>query len=239
VNEFRFEAEITPGEAVLADVVRERVYGAVRVTAEWPETLATPVIRVAVEVSGDVDRRDAPAYAELFFHDVFLLLNLAAPGSFGGTISISGGELRVRALAFSPRVFDHASGRVPLDRVMAWYDALHLGTRQVATGGPAVALFELLHLARAEEDEEVAVLRLARAAEALVEMEALARLFELRDDIARGRTPVFHPLHDDALDPTVLDATREWIEVADQAAGLIIDSLQTAILRYKTNNAPT
>ena len=35
---------------------------------------------------------------ELFFHDVFLILNLSAPGSFAGIISMAGGELRVRAL---------------------------------------------------------------------------------------------------------------------------------------------
>src|SRR5205085_5135362 len=74
MNTMRFEVEILRADgAVLQDVVRERVYGGVRVVAEWPGDLATPEIRVGVEVSGDVDRRDAPAYVELFFHDVFLL----------------------------------------------------------------------------------------------------------------------------------------------------------------------
>src|SRR5687768_9524825 len=116
MNKFRFEAEIARVEAAPVHVVRERVYGDVRVAAEWPAELAAPEIRVTLEVSGDVDRAGAPAYVELFFHDVFLLLNLATPGSFGGTISVAGGELRVRELAFSPRVFEHASGleRLPV-----------------------------------------------------------------------------------------------------------------------------
>jgi hypothetical protein len=182
-------------------------------------------------VEGDVDRRDAPAYVELFFHDVFLLLNLAAPGSFGGTVSITGGELRVRELSFSPRVFAYAEvfERVPLETVVAWYDGLQLGTRQVAENGVATALFQLLHLARGEENEETSILRLASAAEALVgKPESLRRLFALRDEIATGRAPVFHPMHDDALDPRVEDATREWIEVADAAAGAVIAALQNA-----------
>lgn len=232
MNQLPFEAEIVRAEAIPVDVVRERVYGGVRVMAQWPEDLATPELRVALEVRGDVDRRDAPAYAELFFHDVFLLLNLTAPGSFGGTISIGGGELRVRELALSPRAFAYAAGleRLPVEKVVAWYDRLDLGTQQLATSDVAVALFQLLHLARGEEDEEASILRLAVAAEALLgQPESLARLFELRDAIANGRGPVFHPLFDDALDPRVEDATREWIEVADAAASAVIGTLQQRI----------
>src|SRR5687767_2892217 len=62
MNRMRFEAEIARADGVPRDAVRERVYGDVRVVAEWPAELATPEIRVALEVSGDVDRREAPAY---------------------------------------------------------------------------------------------------------------------------------------------------------------------------------
>lgn len=229
MNTFRFEAEIVRAEGGPAEVVRERVYGAVRVSAEWPEDLATPEIRVAIQVSGDVDARNAPAFVELFFHDLFLLLNLAAPGSFGGTISITGTELRVRELELSPRVFEYAAPleRVPLAQVIAWYDALGIGTQQIAKNGVGTALFELLHLARGEEEEERSILRLARAAEGLVgPAKSPRKLFELREEIARGRTPVFHPMFDDGLDPRVEDATREWVDVADAAASAVIGALQ-------------
>ncbi|HEX7150206.1 MAG TPA: hypothetical protein VF618_01875 [Thermoanaerobaculia bacterium] len=232
MNNMRFEAEIIRAEAVPAAVVRERVYGGVRVGAEWPDELATPEIRVSVAVDGDVDRRDAPGYAELFFHDAFLLLNLASPGSFGGTISIAGSELRVRELTFSARLFEYASGlqRLALEDVEAWYDGLRLGTQQVASNGVDAALFQLLHLARGEEDEEQTILRLATAAEALVgRTKSLRRLFALRDLIAQGRAPVFHPMHDDALDARVEDATKELVEVADLAAGVVIGALQERV----------
>jgi hypothetical protein len=225
---FRFEAELAGTGSGAHDVVRERVYGAVRVTAEWTAHL------VLLQVAGDVDRRDAPAFVELFFHDAFLLLNLAAPGSFGGRIATRGGELRVRELTFDPRVFAGANGeRLPLDQVTRWYDALQLGTQQIASTGETIALFELLHLARAEEDEERSILRLARAAEALLgRPDSLRRLFELRDPIAQGRTPVFHPMHDDALDPRVEDAAREWIEIADAAAAAVTGALRDRIRRF-------
>lgn len=227
---YRFDADITLADVVPAAVVRERAYAAIRVAAEWPDNLAGPEIRVALEVTGDLESRDAPAYVELFFHDVFLLLNLTSPGSFGGTISISGGELRVRELSFDPRVFSYAGplGTLPLADVIRWYDGLNLGTRQLATDGVAVALVQLLHLARGPEREEESILRLAVAADALSQTMP-QRLFELRDGIARGRTPVIHPMHDDALDPRVEDTTREWIEVADAAAHLVIGALQERV----------
>jgi hypothetical protein len=232
MNDYQFEAEITLDDVVPQDVVRERVYGGVRVMAEWPATLDGPTLRVPLVVRGALEPRDAPAYVELFFHDVYLLLNLASPGSFGGTISVTGGDLRVRELTFAARVFACAAplATYPLADVVRWYDGLHLGVQQLATTDVATALMQLLHLARTPESEEQSILRLAAAADAVVEkMKVPPRLFELRDDIARGRAPVFHPMLDDALDPRVEDATREWIEVADAAARAVIGALQERV----------
>jgi hypothetical protein len=229
MNSFRFEVEIIRGEHALHANVPQRQYDHVQVTAEWPLDLATPELRLGVEVRGDVDHRDAPSYVELFIHDVFLLLNLADPPSFGGTFTITGGELAARELTLSDRLFEYAkvSGRLTLAEVTAWYDGLQLGTRQQATSNEAIALFELLHLARNSEDEESSIVRLARAAEALLGTPpSLRRLFDLRDQIARGRALLFHPMHDETLDPSIEDATAEWIEVADAAAQAVISELQ-------------
>lgn len=231
MNEFRFEAEIAFAEAKPDEVIRERVYGAVRVTAEWPERLeAQPEIRVALTVSGELEERDAPAYVELFFHDVFLLLNLAAPGSFDATISIGGGALRVHELTFDARVFTYARplATLPLTDVVRWYNGLQLGTQQLVSGGAATALVQLLHLARGPENDEQSIFRLANAAEA-IEAKVPERLFELREEIARGKIPAIHPMQDDALDPRVEDITGEWIEVADAAAHQVIKALQARV----------
>ncbi|HEX9985056.1 MAG TPA: hypothetical protein VGF69_17485 [Thermoanaerobaculia bacterium] len=232
MNELRYEAEIARGEGIPAAVIRERVYGNVRVIADWPADLGTPEIRLEVKVRGDVDRRDAPAYVELFFHDLFLLLNLSAPASFGGTVSITGGELRVRELTFSTRIFEYAEApqRLPLADVVAWYDGLQLGTQQLASTDEGTALFQLLHLARADENEETSILRLGCAVDALGGRRALPRLFELRRVIANGEAPIVHPMHDDALDTRVGDMTSEWIEVGDAAATFVIRALQERVM---------
>ncbi|HUR80879.1 MAG TPA: hypothetical protein VM733_08940 [Thermoanaerobaculia bacterium] len=232
MSEYRFEAEIILGDTVPDELVRERAYDGVRVVATWPQALEPPVIRAPIAVRGDVDRRDAPAYVELFIHDLFLLLNLASPGSFGGTITVTGNELRVRELTFDPRVFAYAApfATLRLADVVRWYDSLRLGAQQIAPGGVATALVQLLHLARSPERDDESILRLAIAAEAVVEKKRIPpRLLALRNDIAHGRVASIHPMHDDALDPRAEDATREWIEVADAAACLIIGALQERI----------
>lgn len=228
MKEHPFLAEIVRGDAVPAEVVRERAYGAVRVTAEWPDDLASsPELRVRLRVRGEIADRDAPAYAELFFHDAFLLMNLAAPGSFEGTITIAGGALRARTLLFQAGGFAVVRERVPLARVTAWYDALAIGTRQMASNPIEVALFTLLQLARREEDESESIVRLAPVVESLLGRAGFERLFELRDAIAGGRAPQFHPMHDDALDPRVEDATAEWIALAGAASSAVVRALQS------------
>jgi hypothetical protein len=123
--------------------------------------------------------------------------------------------------------------RLPLEQVTAWYDAHTSGTSQIATTAEEIALFELLALARAEEDDETSVLRLSRAVEALAgRPDSMATLFQLRDALAHGSTPVFHPMHDDALDGRVHDATEPWIDGADAAATTVIEALQQRIRAF-------
>ena len=239
MNEYHFDAEITlSGRAVEEDreSLNERAYatdaGTVRVRAEWTVPNGVPVIRVplyVVDERANGDARDIPAFVELFFHDAFLLLNLARPGSFGGVIATSGGAYRVRELALDARVFESASNTksLPLRDVVQWYDALQLGTRQLAPSGVAKALFHLLHLARGAENDEMSVVRLAQSAEALDT--TIEPLFALRDAIVRGTAPVLHPMADDALDASVDDASLDWTAIVDDAAGLIIGELQSRV----------
>jgi hypothetical protein len=242
MNEYHFDAEITlSGRAAEADrgELNERVYatgtGGVRVRAEWSAPNGAPVLRVPLHVVDDRvngDARDIPAFVELFFHDAFLLLNLASPGSFGGVIAVSGGDYRVHEVALDARVFENAlaAKSLPLRDVIAWYDALQIGTSQLATTGVAKALFHLLHLARGPEDDQTSVMRLAQAAEALgAPAETLAPLFAHRDAIARGTALVLHPMADDALDARVDDASLDWTTVVDDAAGVVIGIIQAQI----------
>lgn len=241
MSEHHFDAEIMlTGRAAEADreTLGERVYateaGTVRVRAEWSApTNGTPVIRVPLHVvdeRANGDARDVPAFVELFFHDAFLLFNLAAPGSFGGTISVSGGAYRVHELTFDARLFEYAAASLaalPLSDVAAWYDSLQNGTSQLATTAVTKALFQLLHLARGAEDDDMAVIRLAQSAEALqVPVEGVAAL---RETILRGIAPVLHPMADDALDATLDDPSFDRSAAIDDAARQVIGTLQSLV----------
>lgn len=234
-----FDAAITlttDSRAAFWNALGERAYrtgsGVVRVRAEWSALSGTPTARVPLEVVDDReggDARDLPAFVELFFHDAFLLFNLAEPGSFGGVIAAAGGELGVRELAFDPWLFEYArASALPLRDVIAWYDSLDLGTRQVVSNGTARALFHLLHLARTEEDDAISIVRLALASDALG-LERDARLVELRDAIVSGVAPVVHPMYDDALDSRLDDPSLDWSEEIDRAASNVVSALQRQI----------
>ncbi len=240
MSEHHFDAEIMfSGRAAEADreTLGERVYatdaGTVRVRAEWSTPNGTPVIRVPLHVVDERpngDPRDVPAFVELFFHDAFLLFNLAAPGSFGGVVSVSGGAYRVNELTFDARLFEYTSASLaalPLHDVAAWYDSIQNSTRQLAATGVTKALFHLLHLARGAEDDDMTVIRLAGAAEALqVPVEALAAL---RETILRGTAAVLHPMADDALDATLDDPSLDWSAAIDDAARRVIGTLQSLV----------
>jgi hypothetical protein len=273
------ETDTTAADSALwrdaATVLRERAYateaGPVRVTVDWRPLVDRDdagdddhPIALDVKVT---DERDAPdagdvvSFVELFFHDAFLLLNLAVPGSFDGAIvTLSDGEHRASELTLSARLFEYAWATatrngwpsiepLPLADVIGWYDALQIGTEQLATANVTKALFLLLHLSRAEENESTSVLRLGQVLEALFEGPslrasiaallgesvkldtALVHFLKLRDAIVHGTAPVLHPMADAGLDDRVDDASIELVDAADFASSLIVSALQARVRR--------
>ena len=207
------------------EVLGERAYRAARVTAEWTAVRRSETIRLPLRVVAD----DPLWYAELFLHDVFLLFNLAAPGSFGGAVSITGGE----GFTLDQRLFEYAWATgasriefIPLPRVAAWYDALRIDPARAADTPTVRALFHLLHLARSADDEVLAIVRLAQAAEALRAGEKM--LFELRNAVIRPDAPVVHPTVDDD------ERTLQRIEIADAAAAAVVGALQKLIKGHES-----
>ncbi|MEA2463692.1 MAG: hypothetical protein QOJ98_1439 [Acidobacteriota bacterium] len=229
-----------------ANALHERVYrtesGTVGVRVDWKAVNSEePSLRVPLVVIDQRERpeaRDLPAFIELFFHEAFLLFNIAVPGSFSGVIAPSGGELRINELALDARVFEQAwaaslRGRtkriemLPLAEVVAWYDSLGIGIGQIAANPTTKVLFHLLHLARVPEGDPISIVRLAQSLEALgLTSETL---FALRDAICDGSAPVIHPMFDDALDGRLEDESFDWTEAADGAAALIISAIQQRV----------
>jgi len=192
-----------------AALLCERTYDGVSVRGDWTRMLsAEAIVRMEVEVRGNADPREFPAHLERFFHDAFLMLNLAVPGSFGGMIVATGGEFRVNELAFDASLFLYAAADpLPLASVAAWFDGRGRGSERV--------LFHLLHIARSN-DELAMRLRLAMCLE-LLGLEDEAQRLDVR------KVAVRHPL-DDADDLEDADAV-------DRAAHLVIAALQEDIRR--------
>ncbi len=235
MNEYRFTAEVARNARVTnvdasidtqlwrdaTSAFHERAYtmpgGIVRVLADWsPLTSGDPIVRIDVRVIDDVGHlapRDIPSFVELFFHDAFLLFNIAVPGSFSGAITVTGGEYRVNDLAFDGSLFEYAGVTtvVPLRDVVAWYPG---STEQIASTPMQTVLFHLLHIALGGSDEWMLRARLTACLEALGMSEP---------SLAVAGATITHPMHDEVLDERVSD---EATEVIDRAMGRVVGAVQ-------------
>lgn len=223
MNEYRFTAEVArhanSAEGLWREAtvsLRERVYGDVRVTADWEPLISEEdVVRIDVSViddGGHLAPRDVASFVELFFHDAFLLFNIASPASFSGAITVSGGEYRVNDLAFDASPF--AAGldtTVPLAEVVAWYRGR---TEQIASTPMQKVFFHLLHIGCGAPDEWTLRARL----DACLKTMGIGEL-----DVAGA--PVIHPMHDEALDGRLDDD----VEAIDQAMVRVLTAVQEAV----------
>jgi hypothetical protein len=191
--------------------LRERTYrtdgGLVRVQARWRRG------RVELSVVDESGEADVAAFAELFCHEAFLLLNLAVPGACSGIV-LSESVLDAKIFEFAwVHAKRHGTPRIEplqLSEVIAWYDALQLGTAQVATARATRMLFTLLHLAQVDDDATAALWLAALPADA----------------------PVIHPMHDETLDPEVDAAALQIADAADRAAAQVIGELQEMVRHH-------
>jgi len=223
MNEYRFTAEVARHAGAAEDLWREaaislqeRVYGDVRVKADWEPLISEDdVVRIDVSVidDGHLAPRDVASFVELFFHDAFLLFNIARPASFSAAITVSGGEYRANDLAFDASPFAAGlSTAVPLAEVVAWYRG---GTEQIAATPMQKVLFHLLHIGCDAPDEWTLRARLDACLKAL-------GIGEL--DVASAA--VIHPMHDEALDERLDDGDVESI---DRAMVRVLTAVQDAV----------
>ena len=222
MNTHKFSAEVARQARVpnaveffrgAAAVLRDRAYGDILVQADWtPLASDEDVVRMEVTVIGQLAPHDVPAYVELFFHDAFLLFNIASPGSFGGAITVTGGEFRVNDLSFDAAPFACGASSMPLAEVLAWYRP---ETHQIASTPMQIVLFHLLHIGRGNHDEWMRRARLNACLKALGIDESI-------DEI-----PVIHPMHDESLDPRLEDAA----DIIDRAMTRVLTAVQDAVRR--------
>jgi hypothetical protein len=220
MNQHKFTAEVARQTRVpnageffrdAAIAFRERAYGNILVQTDWtPLASDDDIVRIDITVTGDIDPRDVPAYAELFFHDAFLLFNIALPGSFGGAITLTGGDFRVNDLSFDAAPFACGAESMPLPEVVAWYPG---GTNQIASTPIETVLFHLLHIGRGGHDEWMQRARLIECLKAL-------GIDERIEEIA-----VIHPMHDESLDARLDDAATT---IVDAAMTRVLTALQDA-----------
>jgi hypothetical protein len=221
MNQHKFTAEVARQMRVpkaagffrdAASALRDRAYGNILVQADWtPLASDDDIVRVDITVTGDIDPGDVPAYVELFFHDAFLLFNIALPGSFGGAITLTGGEFRVNDLSFDAAPFACGGPSMPLAQVVSWYPG---ETNQIASTPMQTVLFHLLHIGRGGHDEWMQRARLNECLKAL-------GIDEQIEEIA-----VIHPMHDDSLDARIDDAATE---IVDDAMVRVLSAVQAAV----------
>ncbi|MGA8809160.1 MAG: hypothetical protein WB973_14885 [Thermoanaerobaculia bacterium] len=222
MNKHKFSAEVArqarvPNAAELfrdaATLLCDRAYGGILVQADWtPLTSDDDIVRIDLHVTGDCAASEIPAYVELFFHDAFLLFNIASPGSFGGAITISGGDFRVNDLSFDAAPFACGAPSIALAEVVAWYPP---ETTQIASTPMQIVLFHLLHIGRGNHDEWMQRARLNECLKALGMDESIEEM------------PVLHPMHDESLDDRVDDSGTD---VVDRAMVRVLKAVQDAAL---------
>ncbi|MBV9067525.1 MAG: hypothetical protein JO093_24645 [Acidobacteria bacterium] len=220
MNEYQFTAEVARQTRVpnaveffrdAAGTLRERAYGNIVVHANWmPLASDDDIVRIDLRVTGDCAAADIPAYVELFFHDAFLLFNVALPGSFGGAITATGGEFRVNDLSFDAAPFACGAPSMPLPEVVAWYRP---ETNQIAATPMQTVLFHLLHIGRGDHDDWMQRARLNECLKALGIDESI-------DEIA-----VIHPMHDESLDARLDDSATG---IVDRAMVRVLTAVQAA-----------
>jgi hypothetical protein len=194
-----------------ATPLRERAYGSIRVQTNWtPLASDEDIVQIDVLVRGDLTAIDAPAYVELFFHDAFLLFNLALPGSFGGAITLTGGDFRANDLSFDAAPFACGADAMPLAEVIAWYPA---ETNQIASTPMQATLFHLLHIARSTPDEWTQRAHLTECQTALGINAPIDAI------------PLTHPMHDESLDDRIDDAATD---ILDRAMVRVLTAMQNA-----------
>jgi hypothetical protein len=116
---------------------------------------------------------------ESVIHDVFLMMNIAAPGCCNfyraklvnekstREVSLSSSEFELCVLPSQRRLL--TARFVPIDQVVTWYETVRPTVGQIPNSATERAMFALLHLAKVESEMTLSVIWLFYAFESLLQ----------------------------------------------------------------------
>ncbi len=215
-------------------------------------------------------------YLEIFLYEMFAIANLALPGvadfyslSFQGENERQPLKLKypVDTLKLSAHIFDSCwveslqgnwptLRRIPLRKVICWFNALDIGVKQKADSGIERAIFALYHLCKLEGGLEsviwifhgleaffdtrvgVNISGLNRRISMLLDLDAkkkiyfrkkLQELYNLRSSFVHGNYSILHPLQNEIVDHR-LEADYTKLSFLEQFGfSVLVASLQAMI----------
>jgi hypothetical protein len=159
--------ELVGSRQSITITVQDKPYISVPITATW-------------KGRGRQHAVPTGAFVELLLNEVYIILNLAAPGAFAIERAVLDGETIVgtRGSYLKADLLERGwtvaveTGWPPIDvlevqAVTTWFEQLQLGLAQVATQRIEKALYSVLHLAALQVDEPITVIWLAQCIEAI------------------------------------------------------------------------
>lgn len=253
------------------------------VKANWRKYARRPErpkdISIRLDVA-HVPRRSGAEFAadlaEVYLSELFLVANVASPGvisNFDAVLETLDPQLTVRRrlAQMDGYVFDRAwwdsivgtpppVGSLAVGDVLAWFDRLQIGSRQIAVAPIEKALFNTLHACRlAALMEPSAILSLAQAMEALYRVptalsfsfltnrvaslfnltspktEALRKrlrmFFDARNSLVHGGAPQLHPVGSAYLSEGVEEFREQWFEAVFIGIHIVLATVQEYVRR--------
>jgi hypothetical protein len=136
--------------------------------ARFPQRTTRNRIAISVKSKGHSEGKLAPAALESFLHDVFLILNVAAPGSCDfNRASLQGPSLEIEIslsnIHFESGLLvylDHGWPKLDildLRMVITWFRSVRQGTSQIPKNSMERVLFALLHMSKVDTSPMIVI----------------------------------------------------------------------------------
>lgn len=154
-----------------------------RLAPDWNKATITCKARAHKEfMSEEIARRQIGHYLENFLYQLFIIMNIASPGSINlHKIILDAGQPIEYEINLDGNLFEYAYeisyinnwpkiNFIPLIKVWEWYNSLNIKTKQVASNRIERALFSLLNYSSEDTDNPMIFIWLTSTLEALYDL---------------------------------------------------------------------